>query len=148
MENNYLNSGKSQSECTKFIIEELELIVDHFLYHIRRYHVPITLALIYTKVDIKDELITHKRLSDIESCIKLPCGYFNFIFLPFTDSIGTHSFLKSLEKDFLNKHLHYSHYEELQHENHNTYNFINSYLFSIAEQVTCKGDLACNLPKG
>lgn len=148
MDNDFLQSGKSQSECTKLIIKELEPVIEHFLYQIHRYKVPITLALIYTKSDIKEELASRKRLSDIERHIKLPCGYFNFIFLPFTDSLGAHGFCKSLEKDFLNSHLHYFHYEELEHENHNTYNFINSYLFSIAEQVKCKGDPNCALPRG
>lgn len=145
---NFLNSDKTQAECTKSIIEELNPYIEHFLYHISRYDVPITLVLIYTKADIEKYIIKNKRLSDIEKSIKLDCGYFNFIFLPFTDNEHTHGFVKTLEKDFLNNYMHHIHYEELKHENHNTYNFINSYLYAIADLVACNGDFVCNVPRG
>jgi hypothetical protein len=146
MTSNYLNSGMTQAECTKHVIEKLEDLIEHFLYNMRRYDVPVTLALIYSKENISEQLGKHKRLTDIERYVELPCGFFSFIFLPFTDSLGTHSFIKSLEKDFLNKQEHYVTFEELQHENHNTYNFINAFLFNIGEQVACQGNPSCNLP--
>lgn len=146
MTSNYLNSGMTQAECTKLVIEKLEDLIEHFLYNMRRYNVPVTLALIYSKENISELLDKHKRLTDIERYVELPCGFFSFIFLPFTDTLGTHSFIKSLEKDFLNNQEHYVTFEELQYENHNTYNFINAFLFSIGEQVTCQGNPGRNLP--
>jgi hypothetical protein len=147
MNSNYLQSNLSQTECTKLIIDDLHELTELFLYHMRRYKVPVTLLLIYSEEDLSAQLNQHKRLTDIAKYIKLPCGYFNFIFLPFTDTEDTHSYVKLLVNDFLLNTKHFIYFDELKNENHNTFNFINTYLFNIAEQVICEGHENCELPQ-
>lgn len=147
MNSNYLQSNLSQSECTKLIVKELHELAELFLYHMRRYEVPVTLLLIYSDEDLSGKLNKHKRLTDIAKYLKLPCGNFYFIFLPFTNTEDTHSYVKLLVNDFLLNSKHFIYFDELKNENHNTFNFINNYLFNIAEQIECEGHENCELPQ-
>ena len=147
MNSNYLQSNLSQTECTKLVVDDLHELTELFLYHMRRYKVPVTLLLIVSDEDISQKLNQHKRLTDIAKYIKLPCGYFNFMYLPFTDTEDTHSYVKLLTNDFLVNIKHFIYFDELENENHNTFNFINNYLFQIAEQAECEGHENCELPR-
>jgi hypothetical protein len=147
MNSNYLQSNLSQAECTQLIVDDIQDPIELFIYHMRRYKVPVTLLLIFSYDDISEKLNKHKRLTDIAKFIKLPCGYFNFIFLPFTDTEDTHSYIKLLVHDFLLNTKHFIYFDALENENHNTFNFLNNYLFNISEQIECEGDENCELPK-
>ena len=146
MDTDFLHTNVTQSECTKKLVKELQEPLELFLYHKQRYNVPVTLILIYTSEDIKQKIDHHKRITDISQTIQLEGGYFNFVFLPFTDADGTYSFIKLLEKDFLLNTKHFIYFDELKNEHHNSFNFINNYLFNIIEQVECLGEENCQLP--
>ena len=146
MDTDFLHTNVTQSECTKKLVKELQEPLELFLYHKQRYNVPVTLILIYTTEDIKTKIDNHKRITDISQTIQLKCGYFNFIFLPFTDADGTYSFIKHLEKVLLLNTEHYIYFDELKNEHHNSFNFINNYLFNITEQTKCPQGENCQLP--
>lgn len=130
----YLNTGMSQIDTTKLLLKELDHSVEYITYNIKRYHVPVTLILIYSEEDISKSLKKHMRLTDALKVIKIGHSYFNFIFLPFTEVEDSYSFLKNEEHHELSKVEHYCYFDSLPAEVHNCYNFINSYLFKILEE--------------
>ena len=129
----YLETGMSQIETTKLLIEAVESSIEYLTYNIERYHTPVTMLLIYTSEDISDSLNRHMRLTDALKVVKINQAYFNFAFLPFTDLKDGHSFLLHEERYKLGKVKHYSYYEVLPPKVYNYFNLINSYLFKITE---------------
>lgn len=129
----YLETGISQIETTKLLIEGIESSVEYLTYNVNRYDTPVTMLLIYTSEDISASLNRHMRLTDALKVVKINQAYFNFAFLPFTDLKDGHSFLLHEERYKLGKVKHYSYYEVLPPKVYNYFNLINSYLFKITE---------------
>lgn len=147
MDTDFLHTQMTQAQCTKAILQEIQKPLELFLYHKQRYNVPVNLVLIYTDEDIQKDIESHKRLTDISGSIKLNYAYFYFIFLPFTDTEGTHTFIKHLEKEFLLNIKHSAYFDELENEHHNSFNFINNFLFQISEEAECPQGQSCQVPK-
>ena len=129
----YLNTGISQIETTKLLVEELESPLEYLTYNIKRYKAPVVMLLIYTDEDISDSLNVHMRLTDALKVIKVNRAYFNFVFLPFTDLEDSHAFILNEEHYKLGKVAHYCYYDVLPPHVYNYFNLINSYLFKIIE---------------
>jgi len=130
----FLNTRMSQVSVIKSLITQLKESLDMFTYNIKRYHIPVTLVLFYTEEDISKELKRHIRISDGLKTIKLGGSYFNFIFLPFTNTKDTYSFVKEIEYSILADIKYLFYLEELEHEINNCYNYLNSFLFKITEK--------------
>jgi len=136
----YLNTGLSQIETTKIIIDKIEYAVEYLTYNIRRYKIPVSLVLFYSEVDISRPIDETKRLTDVLIDIKIGDSHFNFILLPFTDETESYSFVKHVEKNKLNHIKHYYYYEMLEPQVYNYFNFVNSYLFHIIEKVATNSE--------
>lgn len=134
-EGTFLNTGLSQIETTKIIIDKLEYAVEYLTYNIRRYRVPVSLVLFYSEVDISEPIKETKRLTDVLIDIKIGDSHFNFILLPFTEETESYSFVKHVEEAKLSHIKHYFYYEMLNPQIYNYFNFVNSYLFEINEKV-------------
>ena len=130
----YLDTGMSQIETTKLLVEEVESSIEYLAYNVERYKTPVVMLLIYTDEDISDSLNKHMRLTDALKVVKINQTYFNFVFLPFTDLEDSHFFLLKEEHYKLGKVTHYCYYDALPPKVYNYYNFINSYLFKIIEE--------------
>lgn len=131
--NIFLKTGLRQIEVDKILIEKLKLSIEYLTYNIRRYKVPVTLVLFYTEVDVSATLKKSMRLTDIETTIKIGESYFNFVFLPFTDSIDSYTFIKKIENTNLNNIKNFFHFEILEPTVycHNT--LINKFLNGIID---------------
>lgn len=129
----FLKTGLSQIAITNMLVEKLKPSMDYLTYNIKRYHVPVTLVLFYSEEDVFEQLTAAKRLTDAISTIKVGDSYFNFIFLPFTDEVDAYPFIRHVQYNELSniKNLYY--YEKLPPTIYNHYNFINTYLFEIAQ---------------
>ena len=130
----YLNTGLSQIETTKFLLEEMKPSIDYLTYNIERYKTPIVMLLIYTDQDISEALKRHMRLTDALKVVKVNRAYFNFVFLPFTELKDSYSFILKEEHYALADVTHYYYYDALPPHVYNYFNFINSYLFKIIEE--------------
>jgi len=130
----YLDTGMSQIETTKLLVNELESSVEYLTYNIERYNAPVVMLLIYTNEDISDALNRHMRLTDALKMIKINQSYFNFVFLPFTELEDSHSFILNEEHYKLGSVEHYCYYDILPPKVYNYYNLINTYLFNIIEE--------------
>ncbi len=132
----FLKTELSQIQTTHILVEELKSTMDHFSYITKRYHVPVTLVLIYTQEEISQQLCESLRVSDVVESIHINGSYFNFIFLPFTDEVNSYTFLKHFEKDKLKNIKSFVYFKELEHNITSEYNFINSFLFEIEKKET------------
>ncbi len=132
----FLKTELSQIQTAHILVEELKSSMDHFAYITKRYHVPVTLVLIYTQEDISQQLCESLRLSDVVESIHINGSYFNFIFLPFTDEVNSYTFVKHIEKEKLNNIKSFVYFKELEHNITSEYNFINSFLFEIEKKET------------
>ncbi|MBD3823948.1 MAG: hypothetical protein IE916_05500 [Epsilonproteobacteria bacterium] len=143
LQKSFMKTGMTHIETTQILVDKLQSVTQNLLYNLQRYHVPTTLVLIYTEEDISRLIEENKRLSDINVCIPIGSSYFNFIYLTFTEEEGGYAFIKALERKILTNVDHLLYFDGLVHENHNCYNFINSFLFNIEKQQACKenGDI-------
>lgn len=130
----FLNTNLSQVETVKILVEKLQPSLEYLTYNIKRYHVPVVMIVFHTQKDISQELKQSKRLTDIAITIQIGESYFNFVFLPFTELIESYNFIKHVEYNKLASTENYYHHEMLPSEINNHFNFINSYLFIIAEK--------------
>jgi hypothetical protein len=126
----YLKTGLPQAEVTKILVEEIKADIEHFVYIIERHKVPVTLVLLYTEFDISERVEHKKRFTDVYRVVKVGKGYFTFVFLPFTTTIESYSFLKHFRDEV--QHLY--HLEPIEHKIYNYFNFINTYLFGILDE--------------
>ena len=130
----FFNTGMSQIETTKFLVEELESSIEYLTYNIERYKTPVVMVLIYSEEDISDSLNRHMRLTDALKVVKINQAYFNFIFLPFTEAGDSYPFILHEEHYKLGHIEHYFYFDVLPQKIYNYYNLINSYLFKILEE--------------
>lgn len=130
----FLSTNLSQIETVKILVEKLQPSLDYLTYNIKRYKVPVVMIVFHTQKDISKELEQSKRLTDIAITIQIGESYFNFVFLPFTELIESYNFIKHVEYKKLSNTENYYHHEMLPSEINNYFNFINSYLFIIAEK--------------
>ncbi|PHQ64672.1 MAG: hypothetical protein COB99_08435 [Sulfurimonas sp.] len=130
----FLNTGLSHINVAKALVEELKPPIEYLTYNIRRYKVPICLILFYTQADVSTQIKETMRLTDTLKTIKLGNSYFNFVFLLFTEEEDAYSFIKHAEKTTLKNVRNFLYFEKLPPTVHNSYNFINSYLFEIEKQ--------------
>ncbi|MCD4667006.1 MAG: hypothetical protein K8R44_00125 [Sulfurimonas sp.] len=134
----YLNTNLHQIDVVKVLVEEVEPCVEYLTYNIRRYKVPVVLVLFYSEEDISQSIKETMRLTDVITVKKIANSYFNFIYLPFTETVEAYEFIKHVEKKNLNNPDFIYHFEQLAPTVHNYYNFINSYLFNILERKELK----------
>ncbi len=132
----FLKTELSQIEVAKILVDKLEASIEYLTYNIRRYKVPVTLVLFYTKEDVTEHIHDVMRLTDVLNTVKLGKAHFNFVFLPFTDEIDAYAFIKNVEQTKLNNIKSFFYFEKLEPTVHNYYNFINSYLFEIEKKET------------
>jgi hypothetical protein len=130
----FLKTGLSQVTVTNILIEKLKSLMEYLTYNVKRYNVPVTLVLFYTEEDISQQLKESIRLTDVLETIQVGSSYFHFIFLPFTDEIDSYTFVKHVEYVRLSNIEHTYYYEKLQPVIYNNFNFINNYLFEIAQK--------------
>jgi len=137
-ENNklFLNTGLSQIDVAKVLVEDIQSSVDYVTYNSKRYKVPVTLVLFYAQEDISLVLKSSMRLTDVLHTIKLGDAYFNFVFLLFTEEVDCYSFVKNVEQTKLKNIKNFFYFEKLPSTVYNYYNFINSYLFEIEKKET------------
>jgi len=130
----FLNTGLSQIETVKILVEKIEPALEYLTYNIRRYKIPVSLVLFYTEEDISESIKDTMRLTDVLIDIKIGKAYFSFVLLPFTESIDSYSFIKHEEYKKLSYIEHYYNFERLEPQIYNYFNFINSFLFKILEK--------------
>lgn len=130
----FLNTNLSQVETVKILVEKLQPSLEYLTYNIKRYKVPVVMIVFHTQKDISQELEQSKRLTDIAMTIQIGESYFNFVFLPFTELVESYNFIRHVEYNKLSNTQNYYHHEMLPSEINNYFNFINSYLFIIAEK--------------
>lgn len=130
----FLSAKTSQMEVIHILEEKLKFPIEYLAYNVKRYNVPISMLLIYTEKDIHKELHESKRLTDVISTIKIGDAYFNFVFLLFTDETDSYSFVKNFESSKLQKIDYKYYYEQLPPIIHSLHNFLNTYLFEIADK--------------
>ena len=131
----FLETSHTQAEVTRILTEKTSYAMEYFTYNVRRYKVPVTLVLVYTRHNVTEMLKKQIRLSDVVIDIKLGDAHFFFIFLPFTDEDGSYSFIKHLEHTRLANLEHFYYFEKLPGDVHNTFNYINSFLFQISDKI-------------
>lgn len=129
----FLDTGLTQVETVKILSDKMKYPIEYLTYNIRRYKVPVTLVLFYTKEDVSESIRETMRLTDVLITKQIGKAYFSFVMLPFTDDISGYNFIKHEEHHKLNSVQHYFHHEQLPPTVHNHFNFINSYLFKIIE---------------
>ena len=129
----FLDTGLSQADAVKILSKKIEYPIEYLTYNIRRYKIPVTLVMFYTKKDVSDSLLETMRLTDVLITEKIGNAYFSFILLPFTTDIKGYSFVKHEMNNMSDNTEHYFHHEQLPPTVHNIFNFINSYLFKIIE---------------
>ncbi|WP_294886095.1 MULTISPECIES: hypothetical protein [unclassified Sulfurimonas] len=134
----FLNTKLSQIETVKILVKELQPSLEYLTYNIKRYHVPVVMIIFHSLKDIAKELEQSKRLTDIAKTVKIGDSYFNFVFLPFTELVESYNFIKHVEYNKLSNTKNYYHHDMLPPEISNYFNFINSYLFAIAEKKETK----------
>ena len=134
----YLDTGLTQIETVKILVDKIKPSVEYLTYNIKRYKVPVALVLFYTTEDISESIEETMRLTDVLVTTKLGDAHFSFVLLPFTESIDSYSFIKHEIRRKLGNVENYYHFEELKPEVHNYFNFVNSYLFEIKERNTTK----------
>ncbi|MCW8894848.1 MAG: hypothetical protein OQK48_03305 [Sulfurimonas sp.] len=129
----FLKTGLTQRLTVTALLEKLKPSLDYLTYNVKRYKVPVALVLFYTEEDVSKHLRECMRLTDALLSVKIGDSYFNFIYLPFTEEANAYSFIKHIERNKLQdiKNLYY--FENLKNAIYNHYNFINSYLFEIAQ---------------
>ena len=137
----YLNTGLHQIDTVKVLVEKIKPCVEYLTYNIRRYKVPVVLILFYSEEDISQSIKSTMRLTDVITVKKIANSYFNFVCLPFTETVESYEFIKHVEKKNLNNQEFFYHFEQLTPTIHNYYNFINSYLFSISERKELESKL-------
>jgi len=130
----FLGTGLSQVETVKYLIDGVKPALEYITYNIRRYKTPVSLVLFYTEEDVTESIRETMRLTDVLIDIKIGNSYFNFILLPFTESIDSYSFIKHEEYKKLSHIEHYYYFERLEPQVYNYFNFINSFLFKILEK--------------
>ena len=130
----FLNTGLSQIETVKILVEKIEPALEYLTYNIRRYKIPVSLVLFYTEEDISESIKDTMRLTDVLIDIKIGKAYFSFVLLPFTESIDSYSFIKHEEYKKLSYIEHYYNFERLEPQIYNYFNFVNSFLFKILEK--------------
>ena len=130
----FLNTNLSQVQTAKILAQKLETSLDYLIYNIKRYKVPVVMVMFYTQNDIGKELEANKRLTDILITVKVGDSYFNIVFLPFTELLESYNFIKHVEYDKLNNTKNYYHHDMLSEHTNDYFNFINSYLFAIAQK--------------
>ena len=131
----FLETNLSQIQTNNIILEKLRPALDYLTYNVKRYKIPVTLVMFYSKEDISEALKKSIRLTDVPINIKIGNSYFSFIFLPFTESLKAYTFIKHVEKNYLVGIENIYYFEELQPNEFNYYNFLNSYLFKISEKI-------------
>lgn len=131
----FLQTELSQIEVTNLLVDKLTSSIDYLAYNVNRYHLPVTLVLLYTEEEIEDKLKESSRLTDVIESIKIGNSYFNFVFLPFTDEVDSYTFIKHVESTKLLNIYHLYYYEKLPKKVHSHFNFLNNYLFEILEQT-------------
>lgn len=129
----FFKTGTTQRLTVNALLEKLKPSLDYLTYNVKRYKVPVALVLFYTEEDVSKQLRECMRLTDALLSVKIGESYFNFIYLPFTEENSAYSFIKHIERNKLQniKNLYY--FENLKNAIYNHYNFINSYLFEIAQ---------------
>ena len=132
--NIYLKTGLNQIETNTAIVAHLHSVLDYLTYNVKRYKVPVTLIMFYSEENISKPLEESIRLTDVLTTVKLGQSYFSFIFLPFTELTDSYTFIKHVEQERLSNIEHYYYFEELQPNEFNYYNFLNSYLFKLTEK--------------
>jgi hypothetical protein len=132
----FLNTGLTQIQTAQLLVENLESHIQHLTYNIRRYHIPVSLVLFYTREDISQQINESIRLTDISKSIKIGDSYFNFVFLLFAEKTDSYTFVKHIEKTKLHNINSFFHFEQLEPTVYNCYNFLNSFLFEIEKKET------------
>jgi len=130
----FLGTNLSQVETVKKLVNALKPALEYITYNIRRYKTPVSLVLFYTQEDISESIRETMRLTDVLIDIKIGSSYFSFVFLPFTESIDSYSFIKHAEYKKLSHIEHYYYFEKLEPRVYNYFNFVNSFLFKILEK--------------
>jgi len=130
----FLATGLSQVETVKRLVDGIKPVLEYITYNIKRYSTPVSLVLFYTEEDVSESIKKTMRVTDVLIDIKIGSSYFNFVLLPFTESIDSYSFIKHEEYKRLSNIEHYYYFERLEPQVHNYFNFINSFLFKILEK--------------
>ncbi len=130
----FLTTGLSQIETVKVLVDKIKPSLEFLTYNIRRYKIPVTMVMFYTEVDISKSIEETMRLTDVLKTVKIGKAYFSFVLLPFTQAIDSYTFIKHEENNKLNNIEHYYHFERLEPQIYNYFNFINSFLFKVIEK--------------
>lgn len=135
-EGKFLKTGLSQVKTNEILVEKLQSSIEFFTYNIRRYHVDVSLVLLYTEEDVNAKIQSCMRLTDIIDTVKIGESYFNFIFLPFTNEQESYDFIKKVEINKLQSIKSFFYFRHLTPTTCDYFNFINSYLFEIKKEET------------